>query len=150
MKGNTLYRQESLLDAPIIGTLPTIMVVEDDDNILDFLIDLLTDEHFHVLWARSGEGALQLLSTYVARPQLLLLDYMLGPGMDGIALYDLLCTRFGCCIPTLMLSAALPEREVVQRSIIGVHKPFDLDALLTLIEKSIHEATGTVSAFSPY
>jgi len=116
---------------------PTVLVVEDDDTIRDLLIMLLAEEQsYHVLSACSGEQALQLLSAHV-RPQLLLLDYML-PGMTGIALYDQLCTQFGWWdIPALLVSAALPEQEVAQRSIIGVPKPFDLDELFALIEKTL-------------
>ena len=118
----------------------TVVVVEDDENIRDLLTALLTEEQsYHVLSASSGEGALHLLSTQATRPHLLLLDYMLGPGMDGIELYDRFCASFGWeDIPALMVSAALPEREVAARRLIGVPKPFDLDALLTLIEETIH------------
>ena len=142
MRGTTLHRQESLSDASIIGTLPTVFIVEDDDNIRDLLVTLLIEEHYHVLSARSGEQALQILASHV-RPSLLLLDYML-PGMDGILLYDQMCTHFSCRIPTLMLSAALPEHEVKERTLIGISKPFDIDYVLTLVEKNIEKSADSL------
>lgn len=147
MQGITLHRQESLSDAPIIDSLPLVLVVEDDDTIRDLLILLLVEEQsYHVLSASSGERALQMLASS-PRPDLLLLDYML-PGMNGITLYDQVCTRFGWRdIPALLVSAALPEQEVEQRSLIGVAKPFDIDTLLTLVEQNIHKGIGTNSSF---
>ena len=141
----TLPQQNFLLEGALPSTLPFILIVEDDDNIRDLLVTLLTEEHYHVLSARSGEQALQLLARHQQRPQVLLLDYML-PGMNGISLYDQVSARFGWRgIPTVVMSAALPEQEVTQRSLIGVPKPFDIDALLIVIEKNVHPATSTSS-----
>jgi hypothetical protein len=36
-----------------------------------------------------------------------------------------------------MISASLPQREIAQRHLVGMHKPVDLDELLQTIENLI-------------
>ena len=117
-------------------TEKTVLVVEDDAGIGHVLVQFIGQETpYHPLLVTTGSDALQAVR--VTRPSLLLLDYRL-PGMTGIELYDhLQSTEGGAAIPAIMISATLPHREIVQRQIVGMKKPFDIDNLLQTIENLI-------------
>ena len=58
----------------------TIMVVDDEPNILKVVGDILKQEGYRVMPAASGQDALDRLKK--SKPDLILLDIMM-PGMDG-------------------------------------------------------------------
>ncbi|HTX89436.1 MAG TPA: response regulator transcription factor [Bacteroidales bacterium] len=59
----------------------TILLVDDEDDILEFLGYNLKKEGYQVLKAKSGRKAIELAMEY--RPHLIVLDVMM-PGMDGM------------------------------------------------------------------
>ena len=59
----------------------TILLVDDEADILEFLGYNLEKEGYQVLKAKSGEKALKLAREY--KPRLIILDVMM-PGMDGM------------------------------------------------------------------
>src|SRR5689334_6104245 len=61
--------------------MDTILVVDDDEDILEALRDLLRDEGYDVVAARDGRTALERLRGGL-RPRLILLDLMM-PTMNG-------------------------------------------------------------------
>lgn len=64
-----------------MGRAPTILLVEDDDSLRQFLLRVLSDD-YSVLAARDGQGAMTILHRYPAAIDLLLADAGL-PDMDG-------------------------------------------------------------------
>jgi CheY-like chemotaxis protein len=116
------------------GEEKTILVVEDDVDIGLFLISALSeDSAYHTLLVPDGMRALDVVSE--VKPSLLILDYHL-PKIDGLEVYDRMHTIKELReIPSIMISANLPERELAKRSIIGIKKPFDLDEFLEVVEK---------------
>ncbi len=116
------------------GEEKTILVVEDDVDIGLFLISALSeDSAYHTLLVPDGMRALDVVSE--VKPSLLILDYHL-PKIDGLEVYDRMHTIKELReIPSIMISANLPERELAKRSIIGIKKPFELDEFLELVEK---------------
>lgn len=116
--------------------MKTILVVEDDAGIGSFLVQAITQEtpHRALLVADSLE-ALKLIPEI--EPGLLILDYQL-PYLNGIELYDRLQNIDHVkSIPTMMISARLPLRDLHTRHIIGLKKPFELEEFFNLIEKLI-------------
>jgi PAS domain S-box-containing protein len=65
----------------------TILVVEDDDMVRQFVVQSLMQDGFEVYGAASGEEALELLAMKVCEPDLLLTDLIMR-GMNGKELYD--------------------------------------------------------------
>ena len=59
----------------------SVLVVDDNPANLGLLFDLLDKEGFGVLTAKSGESALK--RTEIALPDIVLLDIMMPPGIDG-------------------------------------------------------------------
>lgn len=109
-----------------------ILVVEDDLDIGELLCEVLNDEGFQVLWARSAEQALQQLES--VHPALITLDLNLS-GMQGADLLRLLhADPVRWHIPVMVVSANLVQTEDVRllaRDVLP--KPFQLDTLLARV-----------------
>jgi CheY-like chemotaxis protein len=60
----------------------TVLVVDDDDDLLQAVRLVIEDEGFFVLTARNGEEAFDVLGKCPELPCLILLDLRM-PGMDG-------------------------------------------------------------------
>jgi CheY-like chemotaxis protein len=114
----------------------TVLVVEDDEDIGSFLIHAISLEmSLQALLAPNGYEALELVERY--KPDLFLLDYHL-PGINGIQLYDRLHAKNGLeHVPAVMISANAPVKEIRQRKITYIKKPFELTDLLQTIEKLV-------------
>jgi CheY-like chemotaxis protein len=117
-------------------TVKLILAVEDDPSIGELLVHSLTQVNsYRVLLVADGFKALEMVQRHT--PHLFLLNYFL-PGMDGLELYDRLHAQKELeDIPTIMLSANLPIREMQQRNIACMRKPYKLAELLQLIAKLI-------------
>ncbi len=114
-----------------------ILIVEDDEAIGTFLVQVLSQEApYDVQLATSAHEALRIVREVT--PDVFLLDYFL-PSMSGLMLYDQLHAMKRLeAVPAIMMSAVLPpEQELKKRRIIGIHKPFDIDELLQTTEQVI-------------
>ena len=65
----------------------TILVVDDEEHILDYVARNLRKSGHNVVTASSGEDALVLVEQQNVKPELLVSDIVL-PGMSGFALAD--------------------------------------------------------------
>ena len=111
-----------------------IFIVEDDPIMAEFLVQALSQETPYLVTAvPHGFEALEVVKDIT--PHLFLFDYLL-PGMNGLELYDRLHTMEEVAeIPTIMYSTNLPTKELELRQITGFSKPFELDELLSMIER---------------
>jgi DNA-binding response OmpR family regulator len=114
----------------------TILLVEDDSIISELLIQMITQEtYYKVFSVPDGLEALDFVKNI--KPQLLILDYWL-PFMQGIELYDRLHNTEGLEeVPAIMLSVNAPVKEINQRHMIYIKKPFDMPNLLDTINRLI-------------
>src|SRR5688572_13193429 len=112
----------------------SILIVEDDPRVADFLVRGLKAEGFAVQHARTGPQGLELARR--GDLALLILDLML-PGINGLEL----CQTFraeGGQTPVLMLTAMSTTEDKVNGLRLGADdyltKPFDFEELLARIE----------------
>jgi DNA-binding response OmpR family regulator len=114
----------------------TILLVEDDSIISELLTQMITQETpYKVFAAPDGLEALDLVKNI--KPQLMILDYWL-PLMQGIEVYDRLHNIEGLEeVPAIMLSVNAPVREINQRRMTYIKKPFDMSKLLDAIHRLI-------------
>lgn len=116
------------------SAVKTVLVVEDDSSIGNFLVQAISQEtSHHALLVADGFQALKAVKSL--KPSLFILDYQL-PKMDGIELYDQLHATEGLeAIPAIVISARLPKQEIAKRKIMAMNKPLELDDFLNAIEK---------------
>ncbi len=121
--------------------MKTILIVEDDSSIGPMLLQLVTDElSYSGILATDSNAALETLATI--QPILFIFNYWL-PQMNGIELFDKLHAMKGLeDVPAIMISAALPEKELRERGIIGIEKPFDIDRVLQTVENLVSAQTN--------
>ena len=117
-----------------MGT-PTILVVDDEEDILELVQYNLKREGYGVLRAGTGEGGLALAESKL--PDLGILDLML-PGLDGLEV----CKRLKGSgrskhIPIIMLTAKGEEADIVTGLELGaddyITKPFSPKELVARI-----------------
>jgi two-component system KDP operon response regulator KdpE len=134
----------------MIKTGASILVVDDEREILRALQRSLTANGYRVLAASSGEEALETL--YAQRPDLVVLDLLL-PGKNGLEICRQI--RESSAIPIIVLSVKDTERDKVQALDLGaddyVAKPFNMNEVLARIRVALrrlaHTAPGTEARF---
>jgi DNA-binding response OmpR family regulator len=118
-----------------------ILVVEDEQAIADLVRAYLRRDGFEVVWASSGEQALEELGRHPVR--LVVLDIGL-PGIDGFEVCRQLRTRTG--VPILILSARDDEVDRVAGLEAGaddyVTKPFSPRELGARVKAILRRASG--------
>ena len=119
----------------------TILIVEDEQNIVDILSFNLSREGYDTLEAYDGPTGLQL--ALESNPDLILLDLML-PGMNG---FDV-CRKVreaGSSTPIIMLTAREEETDKVLGLELGaddyITKPFSMRELLARVKANIRRVS---------
>jgi len=115
----------------------TVLIVDDEKNIVDILSFNLKKEGFEIMAAYDGESALALFSKQ--RPDLILLDVML-PRLDGFEV----CRRIRAIdrkTPIIMLTAREEETDKVFGLDLGaddyITKPFSVRELQARVKANI-------------
>lgn len=117
---------------------PTVLIVDDEDGIRDFLRSAFEAEGFTVLAAADGAAAISLCEIY--RPDAILLDLMM-PRLDGLGFVHEYRRLFGVdATPIYIMSAVSTAVEHAKAAgVAGAFlKPFDLDEVLATIEAATH------------
>lgn len=118
--------------------MKTILIVEDEFDILSALKMIFTLEQYQILTASNGQLALQMMAT--RRPDLVLTDWMM-PEMDGAEL----CHRMKADpalagIPIIMMSAGLSAPQGSRLWNRFLSKPVEIEDLLALVEQYLTTA----------
>ena len=112
-----------------------ILIADDEPSVREVIAVLLEDEGHTVQTAPDGRVALQLITD--ERPDLLITDVMM-PHLDGWALLNAVRDH-APTLPAIVISAvAATTRQRVEFSpdhTVFLRKPFDLEALLTTVER---------------
>jgi DNA-binding response OmpR family regulator len=116
----------------------SILVIDDTLEILELYEQLLNDEGYKVMLAAQPPGAPDEVARL--RPDLIILDFLHGRELQGWGLLQALQQDPAtACIPTLVATGA--NREVQEHAVWlqdhrvpVLHKPFDLEELLTLVK----------------
>jgi CheY-like chemotaxis protein len=118
-----------------MATSHAILVVEDDPEICELLVVWLQGEGFHVRVARDGAEAVQLVEAEPDGFACILLDLTL-PDMDGVDVLHALGARGSPATIVAMSANRLALQHAMRAgATAAVAKPFDLDALLSLLAK---------------
>lgn len=125
----------------------SILLIEDDPNITDFMEVVLDQERYQLTIARTGMEALTAFQT--TSIDLVLLDLGL-PDIDGIDLLKILRKRLH--LPIIIISARSNEEEKVKALDLGaddyVTKPFGTNELLARIRTALRHQNVQTEAIS--
>ena len=125
----------------------SVVVIEDEEDILELISYNLRREGFDVKGATSGEDGLALVES--CHPDIVLLDLML-PGVSGLDV----CKRLKAnsklqSIPILMVSAKGDESDIIVGLEMGaddyVTKPFSPKILIARVRAVLRRSHGTKS-----
>ena len=118
--------------------MPDLLLVEDDRDVREAIAEVLEQEGYAVMQARSGVEAIRMLSDAPAMPAAILLDLMM-PVMDG---WEFMArwqkNRAWSAIPIVVISAdsnAKERIEALQATAAYMRKPIDIDQLLALLAR---------------
>ena len=122
-----------------------VLVVEDEQNISNFISTVLTANDFDVLVAQTGADAISMITSHC--PDLIILDLGL-PDMDGMNI--LKEVRSWSSLPIIVVSARTHEHDKVMALDLGaddyIEKPFGTSELLARIRTALrHTRTDGTS-----
>jgi DNA-binding response OmpR family regulator len=129
----TSTRVTGSADGQAAGRRPTILIVDDDQAIRDFLDSAFAAEGFRVLCAEDGQTGLALCAR--RRPDVILLDLMM-PGLDGLGFLREFRRAYGHEGPPIYIMSAVQHaaNHAQAAGVAGTFlKPFDLEELLAAV-----------------
>ena len=120
---------------------PTLLIVDDEDGIRDFLRSAFESEGFTVLAAVDGLSALSVCERH--EPDAILLDLMM-PRLDGLGFLHEFRRRYGVeACPIVIMSAVSTAVEHAEAAGVAgaIVKPFDLEVLLDMVNETLGRRT---------
>lgn len=117
--------------------MKTILVVDDEFDLLHSISAILEIEGYSVLTAPNGKAALDLLQERA--PDLVITDAMM-PYVSGEELLSRMHQIPACrTVPALLMSGA-PASARAKEAQAFLQKPFTLEKLMQMVEKTIGKA----------
>jgi len=122
-------------------TKKKILIIDDEQDLLDFVKLRLEANNYSVVTALDGEEGLSLFKK--ERPDLVLLDILM-PKLDGFQVCQKLkADPLTKNIPVVMLTAVDRENDIMQSKHLGANgyivKPFDAATLLFSIKEQLNK-----------
>lgn len=114
----------------------TILMVEDEESLRDLLAEVLEQDGHKVIAKSGSQLALDWASGDVAAPDLLLTDFDLEDGSNGLTLAADLTDVLGVAVPTIILTGDITTatlNEIKATAFHQVVKPVMPEVLLALI-----------------
>ena len=131
----------------------TVLVVEDEPELRELLVRLLLDKGYRVVSAADGPEVIEITADGSVRPDLILTDYNLPNGMNGLALIEKLRAKLDREIPAIVLTGDISTDTLTTvagkrcRQLNKPVKPLDLTQaiqdLLALVNPSAHITPAT-------
>jgi two-component system cell cycle sensor histidine kinase/response regulator CckA len=130
--------------------MSTVLVVDDEADVLRLVETLLTRSGHKVLTASNGERALEKVRKLGTAPDLLLTDVVM-PGLSGPMIADQLHAHYPQM--RVLFMSAFEDRQVVRRYVKdpGYHlipKPFQIDELSARVQEMLDRASEPVGGSS--
>ena len=134
-----------------------ILVVEDDPELRGLLGAALGAEGHQAETAHDSVSALGLVAKGAVRPDLILADYNLPNGMNGLELASMVREKFNRRIPVIVLTGDISTpvlRDIAAHDCVQINKPVKLGELAAAIQELLPQlaspsrapVTGTAGA----
>lgn len=120
----------------------SVLVIEDDDDIRESLVDVLTEYGHSAHAVNNGAEAIEWLEHAVTMPGLILLDLMM-PVMDGFGFREVQRTNARwASIPVVVLSAhaASEARQAELQANAMFKKPLRVSAIRDIVDQHCRRA----------
>jgi CheY-like chemotaxis protein len=116
-------------------TRPTVLVVDDDDDIRETIAELLREEGYPVRSRSTGASALEEIRELHGSPCLVLLDMKMS-GMSGAEVLATLRDEQRIPeLPVVIISATRHASTETAGARMCLHKPIALNTLLKVVER---------------
>jgi signal transduction histidine kinase/ligand-binding sensor domain-containing protein/DNA-binding response OmpR family regulator len=131
------------------STLPSLLLVEDNDEVLEYLDQLFAKDY---MVAKTKNGIEALEHILKSEPNVIVSDIMM-PEMDGLELCQKLKNDINTChIPVLLLTAKADVADNIKGAHIGaddyVTKPFSPELLLARVASLIDNRRRIIKKFN--
>jgi two-component system, chemotaxis family, CheB/CheR fusion protein len=130
-----------------------ILVVEDDPAVCDLLELFLKDEGYRAATAPDGIAALELLARETFRPDVILADYNLPNGMNGLQLAAKLRDKLQRDVPVVILTGDVSIatlRDVASQDCTQLNKPVKLKELTQVIQRLLPASSAADRSPAPH
>ena len=138
-----------MLPDPVI-LVPTVLIVDDEEFLLEYVRIVLLRAGFTVLTARTGEEAWQLILNSQNEIRLVLTDIVMPSSFDGFELADRVRRRQPDLPVLFMTGAPLEDSSsadgLVSKRIL-LRKPFDPGQLLAIVRENLEAASASAQGF---
>ena len=126
------------------GPTFTILVVDDEEFLLEYVRILLLRSGFKVLTAQTGEDAWHLILNSECEIHLVLTDIVMPGSFDGFELAERVRRR-QLDLPVLFMTGALLDdgdsADVLVSKRLLLRKPFDPEQLLAIVRENLEAAS---------
>jgi two-component system CheB/CheR fusion protein len=115
-----------------------ILVVEDDPDLRESLKYVLDDEGHRTVTAPDGTAALELVAQGTVRPDLILTDYRLPNGTNGLQVTAELREKLHRPVPVILLTGDISTdtlREIALQDCVRLNKPAKSKELTQVIQR---------------
>jgi two-component system CheB/CheR fusion protein len=117
-----------------------ILVIEDDPEVRELLSILLRDDGHHVTMAYNGADALKIAANAPIKPDLILSDYNLPGGLNGVEATGKLRAQIGWPVPVIILTGDISTvalRNIAAHDCEQLNKPVKPKTLLQSIKRML-------------
>ena len=136
----------STLVAPRSGS---ILIVEDDPEVREYLELFLREEGYDATTAIDGPAALEMAARRTIRPDLVLADYNLPSGMNGVQVSQKLRQELSRQVPFIILTGDISAealRDIALHDCVHFNKPVKLKELTQAIERLLAKPPAAPAA----
>ena len=130
--------------APDVPSAKLVVVIDDDPMVLEGMSGLLRSWGYQVLTAATEDAALAGLAAQGKRPDLIVCDYRLAGGRNGVQAVEQLRDAFE--IPALIITGGVPPARSPERRASRyelMHKPVDPTALHETLREALNRGNRT-------
>ena len=116
----------------------SILIIEDDPEVCELLELLLKDKSYRIAAAPDGGAALDLVARGTIRPDLILSDYNLPNGMNGLEVVARLRDKLHRHVPVIILTGDISTdalRDISLRDCVQLNKPVKPRELTQAIQR---------------
>ena len=117
-----------------------ILVVEDDPDVRELVELLLTSEGHQVMSAVDGHEAIELVAEGKINPTLVLADFNLPKGMNGLQLAARLREKMGHQVPVIILTGDISTAtmlDIDRQHCVQLSKPVKLQQMMQVIQRQL-------------